>query len=201
MSRFAFSRRSGGIEGRPPAAYMRSKIGDSSTSAESASRLMMRRGWSVGMRASRSTKASMLSGGSHRPRIGTSSSLIGGRAGHLRTRTTARSRLAVDNGGGGCTLGGIGVRRFGFGGGSQMAVDDAATDAPGRLVRANDLDIYYEEYGAGPPLVDIHAGTSSILHRPAFGAHFRVVAPNTRGHGRTANPTGAMSYGLLADDV
>lgn len=82
-----------------------------------------------------------------------------------------------------------------------MAADGAAAGGSGRYVRANGLDIYYEEYGAGPPLVAIHAGTSTILHRPAFGAHFRVVAPNTRGHGRTANPTGAMSYGLLADDV
>jgi pimeloyl-ACP methyl ester carboxylesterase len=82
-----------------------------------------------------------------------------------------------------------------------MAADDAGVGVSGRYVRANGLDIYYEEYGAGPPLVDIHAGTSTILHRPAFGARFRVVAPNTRGHGRTANPSGAMSYGLLADDV
>jgi pimeloyl-ACP methyl ester carboxylesterase len=75
------------------------------------------------------------------------------------------------------------------------------TDAPGRHVRANGLDVYYEAYGAGPPLVVLHAGTSTITPVPAFGARFRVLAPNTRGHGRTANPTGAMSYRLLADDV
>jgi pimeloyl-ACP methyl ester carboxylesterase len=82
-----------------------------------------------------------------------------------------------------------------------MAADGAAAGGSGQHVRANGLDVYYEEYGAGPPLVAIHAGTSTILHRPAFGARFRVIAPNTRGHGRTANPSGAMSYGLLADDV
>ena len=82
-----------------------------------------------------------------------------------------------------------------------MAAGDAATGVSGQYVRANGLDIYYEEYGAGPPLVDIHAGTSTIQHCSAFGARFRVIAPNTRGHGRTANPTGAMSYALLADDI
>ncbi len=81
-----------------------------------------------------------------------------------------------------------------------MAGEDAA-NAPGRYVRANGLDVYYEEYGAGPPLVVLHGGTGTIRHVPAYGARFRVVAPNLRGHGRTANPTGAFGYRLLADDA
>jgi len=47
--------------------------------------------------------------------------------------------------------------------------------------------------------VDHPYGWGRYLDR--FAAHFRVIAPDTRGHGRTVNPGGAMHYRLLADDV
>ena len=45
ISRLALSNRSGGIDGRPPVRYMASKVGDNSTRARSAKRLMTRNGW------------------------------------------------------------------------------------------------------------------------------------------------------------
>src|SRR5579859_1307867 len=60
ISRLALSNRSGGIDGRPPVRYMASKVGDNSTSARSAQRLMTRNGWWGGTRSSRSTNANML---------------------------------------------------------------------------------------------------------------------------------------------
>ena len=48
MSSIDFSRRSGGIEGRPVAAYIASNVGESSSSAWSANFLMRRAGWSFG---------------------------------------------------------------------------------------------------------------------------------------------------------
>jgi pimeloyl-ACP methyl ester carboxylesterase len=75
----------------------------------------------------------------------------------------------------------------------------------GKYVQANGLDIYYEEYGSGEPLLLIHGGFTSMnlwkAHIPIFSQHFRVIAPDTRGHGRTKNPLDSMSYRLLADDV
>ncbi len=53
----------------------------------------------------------------------------------------------------------------------------------------------------GLPWVLLHDGMFTISRVLAFGVRFRVIAPNTRGHGRTANQTGAMSYRLLVDDV
>jgi pimeloyl-ACP methyl ester carboxylesterase len=35
----------------------------------------------------------------------------------------------------------------------------------------------------------------------AFAEHYRVITPDSRGHGRTVNPSGTMSYRLLADDM
>jgi pimeloyl-ACP methyl ester carboxylesterase len=41
--------------------------------------------------------------------------------------------------------------------------------APGRYVHANGLEIYYEKYGDGPPLVVLHGGTATIRHDAVFG--------------------------------
>ena len=51
ISSDAFSSRSGGIDGRPPSAYISSNTGDRSASASSASRLIARSGWPTGTRA------------------------------------------------------------------------------------------------------------------------------------------------------
>jgi len=76
-----------------------------------------------------------------------------------------------------------------------------------QYVEANGLRIYYEEYGQsqGKSLLLIHGGAltgeSWQPYLSAFAEHYRVIAPDTRGHGRTHNPTGSMSFELLADDV
>jgi pimeloyl-ACP methyl ester carboxylesterase len=75
----------------------------------------------------------------------------------------------------------------------------------GTYVEANGLRVYYEVCGEGEPLLLIHGGTATCRswtsHLPAFGHHFRVFAPDSRGHGRTDNPTGELGYRLMADDV
>lgn len=75
----------------------------------------------------------------------------------------------------------------------------------GRYVQANGLDIYYEEYGQGEPLILLHGGTATVQswrdHIPALAEHFRVIALDSRGHGKTDNPAGELSYSVMADDV
>ena len=72
-------------------------------------------------------------------------------------------------------------------------------------VQANGLNIYYEEYGSGEPLILIHGGMavgdSFQPQIPLFSEHFRVIIPDSRGHGKTDNPTGDLSYRLMADDL
>ena len=86
-----------------------------------------------------------------------------------------------------------------------MSISGRVDSAQGRYVRANGLDVYYEEHGQGVPLLLIHGGVLTTgswqPYIEAFAAHFRVITPDSRGHGRTANPTGSMSFALLADDV
>jgi pimeloyl-ACP methyl ester carboxylesterase len=97
-----------------------------------------------------------------------------------------------------------------------MTATGQATTAigEGRYVRANGTDIFYVEAGQGEPLLLLHGGLVSngpawdgspvayVSHLATFAQHFRVIAPDTRGHGRTINPTrGAISYSQLVDDV
>jgi pimeloyl-ACP methyl ester carboxylesterase len=75
----------------------------------------------------------------------------------------------------------------------------------GSYVKTNGLNMYYEEYGSGEPLVLLHGGTmtgkSFAPHISAFSERFRVITPDFRGHGQTDNPSGEFSYRLLADDM
>jgi pimeloyl-ACP methyl ester carboxylesterase len=75
----------------------------------------------------------------------------------------------------------------------------------GAYIEANGLRIYYEVCGEGEPLLLIHGGTATCRswasHLPAFTEHFRVFAPDSRGHGRTDNPAGELGYRQMADDV
>jgi pimeloyl-ACP methyl ester carboxylesterase len=81
-------------------------------------------------------------------------------------------------------------------------------------VHANGADVHYVEAGEGPPLLLLHAGFLSthalweghpaayVSHLGAFAGRFRVIAPDTRGHGLSLNPGGgSISYAELADDV
>src|SRR5438046_9548275 len=84
---------------------------------------------------------------------------------------------------------------------------ETGSDA-GRYIQANGLDIYYQEHGPsdGRPLLLIHGGIlTSDSWRPylvSFAEQYRVITPDSRGHGRTGNPSGSsLSSGLLADDI
>ena len=74
----------------------------------------------------------------------------------------------------------------------------------------DDLTMYYEEHGVpdGPPLVLLHnfTGTGATAWRallPVLGTRYRLVVPDWRGHGRTANPGGptAMNHRQFAHDA
>ncbi|MDQ3930228.1 MAG: alpha/beta hydrolase [Chloroflexota bacterium] len=86
-----------------------------------------------------------------------------------------------------------------------MTAPERTETRQGRYVQANGLDIYYEEHGQGQPLLLIHGGALTSAswqpYLPAFAEHYRVIMPDSRGHGRTNNPSGEMSFGLLAEDM
>lgn len=79
-------------------------------------------------------------------------------------------------------------------------------ESTGHYAKVNGLNMYYEDYGSGPPLVLIHGGISIARQTwgpsiPLFAEHFRVIALDGRGHGKTDNPSGEFSYKLMCDDT
>ena len=73
-------------------------------------------------------------------------------------------------------------------------------------VDVNGLKMFYIEKGTGQPLLLLHGGISVADDNWAnqidfFSKHFRVIAPDSRGHGRTNNPTEEFSYKLMVDDI
>lgn len=75
----------------------------------------------------------------------------------------------------------------------------------------NDLALYYEALGPddGRPLVLLHGAGGTVDDpvggwaglAPSFAERYRLVLVEHRGHGRTANPAGFMSFEQLGDDV
>jgi pimeloyl-ACP methyl ester carboxylesterase len=75
----------------------------------------------------------------------------------------------------------------------------------------NDLTMYYEELGSpdGQPLILLHGagGTADdpvggwAALAPSFAERFRVYLIEHRGHGRTDNPAGFMTFEQIGDDI
>jgi pimeloyl-ACP methyl ester carboxylesterase len=74
----------------------------------------------------------------------------------------------------------------------------------GKYISIFNKQIYYEEYGKGTPLILLQGGMGSIedfsLVIPELSKHFRVIAPDTPGQGRSALAD-SMSYELMAEYI
>jgi pimeloyl-ACP methyl ester carboxylesterase len=72
----------------------------------------------------------------------------------------------------------------------------------GKYLTIHNTKIYYEEYGNGTPLLLLHQGLGSIENLseiiPELSRHFRVIAPDAPGHGRSEQAD-SLSADLLAD--
>ena len=74
----------------------------------------------------------------------------------------------------------------------------------------NDLRMYYEEEGQGEPLMLLHGALGAVdpavtsgwsALRPALAARYHTFSLEHRGHGRTSNPAGRLSYAQIAEDI
>lgn len=74
----------------------------------------------------------------------------------------------------------------------------------GKYISILNKKIYYEEYGKGIPLILLEGGMKSIkdfsLCIPELSKHFRVIAPDDPGQGRS-EMLDTMTYSLLAEYV
>jgi pimeloyl-ACP methyl ester carboxylesterase len=75
----------------------------------------------------------------------------------------------------------------------------------GQYASINGIRLYYETYGSGQPVLVLHGGTGSLEDMrgqiAALASDRFVVAPDSRGHGRSSDADAPLSYGLMADDM
>jgi pimeloyl-ACP methyl ester carboxylesterase len=75
----------------------------------------------------------------------------------------------------------------------------------GEYVNAGGVRTYYEVYGEGEPLVLLHGGLATaeswVMQVPALAEGYRVYVPERRGHGRTPDAAGPITYEMMAADT
>ncbi|MBR8534774.1 alpha/beta hydrolase [Carboxylicivirga sediminis] len=74
----------------------------------------------------------------------------------------------------------------------------------GKYATINGNKIYYETYGQGTPLLLLHGGLGSISNFmysiPTFSEHFKVIAIDSPGHGRSSH-VDSLSYPYLTERI
>jgi pimeloyl-ACP methyl ester carboxylesterase len=73
------------------------------------------------------------------------------------------------------------------------------------MVKVGEIEMYYEEHGAGEPLLLIMGlgGDSRawMFQVPDFSQHYRTIVFDNRGVGRTSKPAGPYTIAAMADDT
>lgn len=68
-----------------------------------------------------------------------------------------------------------------------------------------EIRLHHEEYGRGEPLVLLHGNGENLgyfQHQiPAFAEHFRVIAADTRGHGKSPRGSAPFTIRQFAEDL
>jgi pimeloyl-ACP methyl ester carboxylesterase len=86
-----------------------------------------------------------------------------------------------------------------------MATTEQDAARGGEYVDAGGVHTYYEVAGAGEPLVLLHGGFCTVetfgAQTPALAGQYRVYVPERRGHGRTPDVEGPITYENMAQDT
>jgi hypothetical protein len=75
----------------------------------------------------------------------------------------------------------------------------------GKHIVIDDVIIYYEVFGGGPPVLVLHGGLGSLVDMryqiESLARNHLVIAPDSRGHGRSTDSAAPLSYAEMAEDV
>lgn len=74
----------------------------------------------------------------------------------------------------------------------------------GHYAFINGINLYYEVYGSGEPLILLHGNGGSIhtfrYQIPFFKKYFKVIAIDSRLQGKSGGSTDSISYDMMASD-
>lgn len=75
----------------------------------------------------------------------------------------------------------------------------------GKYATVNGIKMYYEIYGEGSPLLLLHGNGGSIKGHTGrieyFKSKYKVIAVDSRAHGKTQDPGGELTYEKMTADI
>ena len=75
----------------------------------------------------------------------------------------------------------------------------------GKFATVNGIQLYYETYGSGAPLLVLHGNGGSISnaapHYPELIKKYKVIAVDSRGQGKSTDTDAELTYELMASDI
>ncbi|UOQ96547.1 alpha/beta hydrolase [Hymenobacter sp. 5317J-9] len=87
---------------------------------------------------------------------------------------------------------------------AQPAVPYGRNPAAGHYQLVRGVKLYYETYGQGPPLLLIHGNGDNISafakNIPYLAQRYRVIAVDSRAHGKSVDAGDSLSFEMMADD-
>ncbi|HWA24725.1 MAG TPA: alpha/beta hydrolase [Lacunisphaera sp.] len=87
----------------------------------------------------------------------------------------------------------------------KLAVPYGNNPATGKFAEVNGIKLYYETYGDGPVMLQIHGNGDSIAGMgyqiQFFSPKYRVIATDSRGHGKSEPGSGRLTYEQMAEDL
>jgi pimeloyl-ACP methyl ester carboxylesterase len=88
---------------------------------------------------------------------------------------------------------------------AQPAAKYGTNPAAGRTFTHDGIQLYYETYGSGQPLLLIHGNGASISSFNAqidfFRKRYRIIAMDSRDQGRSGASSGELTYEKMTDDL
>ena len=87
----------------------------------------------------------------------------------------------------------------------QRDTSYGSNGSAGRFAQLNGIKLYFETYGEGPPMLQLHGNGQNISALRAqikfLSARCRVIALDSRGHGKSKIGPGRLTYEQMAEDV
>ncbi len=86
----------------------------------------------------------------------------------------------------------------------QIPMPYGSNPVTGRFVQTNDIRLYYEIYGNGPPLLLMHGNSGSIASFskfiPLLASKYKVIAVDSRAQGRSGDSDKELTFEQIASD-
>lgn len=86
----------------------------------------------------------------------------------------------------------------------QNKIDYGNNSKAAKYYHVRGINIYTEQYGSGKPLLLIHGNGGSIQSMasiiPFFSKQYKVIAVDSRAHGKSKDAGDSLSFEMMADD-